>query len=169
MSLQDPVPFTVMGELAIGDGTASSNNLGGLMDLSVGPCPKAICDVSLNDLYATASAVHGVYTTEDGQGAPTLVPFVISDLEIRLLQPVLGEVNKKTEGKDKAVIFPGEDLFVKISAGPTTLDGMPLSAGIDREVFVINDIQGTMHDHKLTLDLHWETEAMSAWIQISAE
>lgn len=169
MSPLDQVPFTVMGELAISDGTAFSNNLSGLMELSVGPCPKGICDVLLTDLSATASAVHGVYTIEDGQGTPTLVPFVISDLEIRLLQPVLGEVNKQTKGKDKVVTFPGEDLFVTISAGPTTLDGMPLSAGVDREVFVIEDIQGTMYDHKLTLDLHWETEFMSAWIQITAD
>lgn len=169
MWFQDPAPFTVMGELSLGDGTASTNSLGGLMDLSVGPCPNGLCDVSLNDIYATASEVHGVYTTEDGQGMSTLLPFVISDLEIRLLQPLLGEVNKKTKGKNKAVVFPGEDLFVTISTGSTALDGMPLSAGIDHEVFVIKDVQGTMYDHKLTLDLHWETEAMSLWIQIAGE
>ncbi|MCY1011509.1 hypothetical protein OV079_39300 [Nannocystis pusilla] len=165
MWLEDPLSFAASAELTIGGGSASTNELNGVLDFSLAACPPGVlvCDVSLNDIRAGSAEVHGLYTTRDANGATTSVPFAVSDLEVRLLQPVLGELNQRTG----LVTFSDADLFATVSTGGVTLDGMPLSAGVDGAVVVVDGARGTWNGQQLQLDLNWSSQGMSLWLRIT--
>jgi len=88
----------------------------------------------------------------------------VADLELDLLQPVLGEMDPATG----VVRFPGKDLFASISAGSTALDGKPLSEGVERALFIVEGAEGTWDGRQLTLDLRWVGAGMSLSLELSA-
>lgn len=162
MALTDPVPFTANATLKIGGTTTRSDQLGGLMEFTIEECPvtRQSCDVSITEIRADARTVHGVHT--DSSGAP--LSFTIADLEVRMLQPVLGQWERTTG----IVTFPGKDLFATISTGEITLDGAPLSSGLDRSLFEVEGAHGTWDGRQLALDLPWRKDGLSLSLQINA-
>ena len=156
-----PTPFTARANLTIGDATASSDQLSGLMEFTIGACPAdgGPCDVSLTALVAGTRTIHG----DLDMSATKSLPFTVSDLEVQMLQPVLGELNPVTG----VVTFPGKDLFVTISTGVTSLDGMPVSSGLDRKLIVIEDAAGRWNGRQLSLDLNWRSREASLSVQVT--
>jgi hypothetical protein len=88
----------------------------------------------------------------------------IADLEVRLLQPVLGRWDRTTG----IVTFPGKDLFATISTGVITHDGGTLSSGLDRSLFEVEGAHGTWDGRQLALDLPWRRDGLSLSLQINA-
>jgi len=157
-----PSPFTATATLTVGGATAQSDQLSGLMDFTIGKCPGrgAPCDVSITELRVGPRTVHGLYRDAEASTAH----FTVADLELDLLQPVLGEMDPATG----VVRFPGKDLFASISAGSTALDGKPLSEGVERALFIVEGAEGTWDGRQLTLDLRWIGAGMSLSLELSA-
>lgn len=161
MALTDTAPFVASATLTIGGAVATSDQLGGLLQFSVGACPadRNTCDVALTDIRTDARDVHGMYT--NATNAPVL--FNISDLEVRMLQPVSGEWSRSTG----VVTFPGKELFATISTGAITLGGEPLSPGLDDALFVVEGAQGVWDGSRLTLDLPWRRDGLALSLHIT--
>ena len=162
MALMDPAPFTANATLKIGGSTTRSDDLGGLMEFTIEECPvtRQSCDVSITEIRADARTVHGVHTDRSG----VAVSFTIADLEVRMLQPVLGQWDRTTG----IVTFPDKDLFATISTGDITLDGGPLSSGLARSLFEVEGAHGTWDGRQLTLELPWRKDGVSLSLQINA-
>jgi hypothetical protein len=157
-----PMPFTARASLVMGEAMASSDQLSGLMEFTVGECPAdgGPCDVSLTALMAGARDVRGnLYMS-----ATRTLPFTVADLEVQMLQPVLGELHPATG----VVTFPGKDLFATVSTGVTSLDGMPVSDGLDQKLIVIEDATGRWDGKQLSLDLNWRSQEASLSVQVTA-
>lgn len=162
MALTDPTPFTANATLTIGGTTTTSDQLGGLMDFTIEVCPAThpSCDVWITEIRTDARTVNGVHADVSG----SRVPFSVADLEVRLLQPVLG----KWERRSGLITFPGKDLFATISTGDVTLDGAVVSSGLDHVLFEVEGAQGTWDGRQLTLDLPWRKDGLSLSLQIAA-
>ena len=162
MALTDPAPFTANATLKIGGTNATSDQLGGLMEFTIEACPKTrrFCDVSITEIRTDARTVNGVHTDLSG----AVVSFSIADLEVRMLQPVLGQ----WERASGLVTFPGKDLFATISTGVVKLDGEPMSSGLDHALFEIEDATGTWDGRELALELPWRKDGLSLSLQITA-
>jgi hypothetical protein len=162
MSMDVPKPFTADATLSLDQATATSDQLSGLLEYTFEGCsPKAdSCDVSITALHTGVRTVHGVYAATRGAG----IPFTVEDLEVRMLQPVLGKMDQATG----VITFPDDDLFAAISTGVTTLGGVPLNDGLDRKLFVIDDARGHWDGRGLTLTVKWATPGASLALQVTA-
>ena len=162
MALTDPAPFTANGILKIGETTATSDQLGGLMEFTIDTCPEGQgwCDVSITEIRTDARTVNGVHVGRSGVKAA----FTITDLEVRMLQPVLGQWERRTG----LVTFPGEDLFATISTGEVTLDGALISHGLDHVLFEVEHAQGKWDGQQLTLELPWRKDGLAMSLQLTS-
>lgn len=158
-----PSPFSATATLTIGGATAHSDQMSGLMNFTIGKCPEGggPCEVSITELQVGPRTVHGVYRDADAGSAP----FTVADLELDLLQPVLGEMDRDTG----AIRFPDEDLFASISTGITSLDGKPLSEGVEQKLFIVEGAEGTWDGRHLQLKLRWIGAGMSLSLQLNAD
>jgi hypothetical protein len=153
-------PFIVDATLEIGDSMATSDGMSGLVDFEVGECPRAgSCEVALKDLRTWSQTVRGELNTADGSS----LPFEVTDVEVRLLQPALGELNRRTG----EVTFR-DDVFASISTGSASLVGAPLTNGLDRAAFVIEGAHGLWDGRQLTLQLEWASEGVRLSLRLSA-
>lgn len=157
-----PLPFAATAHLSTAGATAQTDQLSGLLDFALGECSAGgtHCEVSLSKLRVGPRTVHGMY--RDGNAATA--PFALTHLELDLLQPVSGQMDPRTG----QVRFPGR-FFAAISAAQASLDGKPLSEGIDRAVFIVEGAEGTWNGHQLFLNLRWAGVAgMSASLRLTA-
>lgn len=158
--LTDAKPFTVEATLEIGDKMGTSDGMSGLVDFEVGECPRAgSCQVSLKDLRTWSQTVRGELNTTDGSS----LPFEVTDVEVRLLQPALGVLDRSTG----EVTFR-DDMFASISTGSASLVGAPLTDGLDRAAFVIEGARGRLDGRQLTLHLEWASEGVRLSLRLLA-
>ena len=141
-------PFTAVGTLVMGDITATTDQLSGMMDFKVDACAEsaATCSVSLTTLQAAPRTMRGSVHRASGRAAS----FAVADLQVELLQSAVGELDQRTG----AITFR-ESIFATVSAGPTTLDGLPLSTGLHQALFVVRGARGHWDGKHLNLDLRW--------------
>lgn len=162
MALTDPAPFTANAILKIGETTATSDQLGGLMEFTIDTCPEGQgwCDVSITEIRTDARTVNGVHVGRSGVKAA----FTITDLGVRMLQPVLGQWERRIG----LVTFPGEDLFATISTGEVTLDGALIRQGLDHVLFEVEHAQGKWDGQQLTLELPWRKDGLAMSLQLTS-
>lgn len=157
-----PTPFMATGRLVMGDLTATTDQLSGSLDFTIGTCNQSgTCTVTLGALNAGPRTTQGQIASSSGKATS----FAVADLSVALLQPALGELDPRTG----AVKFSGEGLFASVSTGVATLDDAPISDGLHEATFVVKDAQGRWDGRHLTLDLDWSVGGAALTLRIIAD
>ncbi|WP_434420689.1 hypothetical protein [Nannocystis pusilla] len=150
----NPLPFAAEAVLDFfGGASATSNQLSGVVDFSVGSCVLGVCKVTLNELRLVPSDVLGVYHYMDQNGFPQSLPFTIEGLEVRTLQPARGQLVTSTD----VVTFPNDDLYAVLSSSSTDLGVNTINGGFQDRLMVIENMSGTWDGTELTLNIEWAT------------
>jgi len=140
---------------------ANSSMLGGIMEFSVAPCPitTPVCNITVGKLSSVSNPIQGSY--DDG----TPSSFEVDKARFKLLQPVMGKLNKSTG----EVSFPNDDFYVAVSTGQTVLDATTIHSGFEDVVYVFKDVTGSWDGTQLILNLRWENDDVALDIRLFAE
>lgn len=162
MNPQAPTPFTGEAVLTLGDSSATAEAIHGSMQFSIGACSDddSTCEVEITELRAHQPAVHGEYQVTRSES----LDFAVQDVETRMLQPLRGKLTRSSG----AVSFAGERLFTTISVANVTLAGKPISTGLTRELFVVDDLSGAWDGQHLTLRLQWRSESVALTMALTS-
>ncbi|WP_434422859.1 hypothetical protein [Nannocystis pusilla] len=167
-SFFNPLPLLAAGEITIGNGSASSDDLTGLLAVELdGSCPltSASCRISITELVSLNATIQGLYNTRDAAGAiVSSVPFTLTNLHVRLAQPAHGEFSPRSG----VVSFPTDALYLSITTGEVTLDGVTVNAGGDAGLFMVDGVRGVWNGQQLTLDITWANAPVSIWLHATA-
>lgn len=141
----------------------SSRGWVGLLDFSlVGSCSNtaAACNVQLTEIYAVGMDISAVYN--DGVSSS---PVTVADPHIRLLQPVEG-LWFPSSGN---LLFPNEDFFLSLSAGPTQVGTMQVSPGFNDAVMFVNQPTGYFDGGRVMLSLEWNMASVSLTVDLATQ
>lgn len=167
-SFTNPLPFVAAGEMTVGSGSASSDDVVGLLQVDLdGSCPltSVSCPFSIAQLLVANVSLQGVYNTRDAAGAiVSSTPFTLTNLHVRLVQPAHGEFSPRSG----VVSFPTDALYLSIATGEVSLDGVTVSPGSDGGLFMVDGVRGVWNGQQLSLDVAWANAGVSIWLHVTA-